>query len=253
MLTRTEDARRVGPRAPRVPAAVVERRVHDDAHLLIWLVHGGCAFRFEDATHYLEAGQAMWIPAGIPHSLDVDVDSVILPFLFPIADVATAPVPTGLTVVEIAESMKLLLLALQQSRVSVIATAENISSQVLRALAHAPRVQALPMPSQEPALQVAEELRRNPADDRSVEELARSVHASTRTLQRLFRSETGMTLREWRMRNRMHQACDLLRCSVSVQAVAHRVGYSEAAFRRAFKQYAGMPPSRFGQQFARSR
>lgn len=51
------------------------------------------------------------------------------------------------------------------------------------------------MPSNDPAAVIAEALRFNPGDGRSVAELATLGHCSARTVERDFRAQTGITLR----------------------------------------------------------
>jgi transcriptional regulator GlxA family with amidase domain len=112
------------------------------------------------------------------------------------------------------------------------------------------RSTALPMPATEAALTVAETLRFNPGDDHTLAELAASVHASVRTIERAFVAETGMTFRQWRIHNRMEAAAILLRTASNLEAVANRVGYLNAsAFGRAFKEHFGTTPHRYALRF----
>ncbi|MDQ1102784.1 AraC-like DNA-binding protein [Nocardioides zeae] len=67
-----------------------------------------------------------------------------------------------------------------------------------------------------------------------------------RTLERRFRAETGLSLRQWRIRNRMEAAAVLLRSRTTTAAVAHRVGYTDlSAFRRVFKAHFGTTPGEY--------
>jgi transcriptional regulator GlxA family with amidase domain len=106
------------------------------------------------------------------------------------------------------------------------------------------------MPTGTAALRVAESLRFDPGDSRTIEELASTVDASARTVERGFLAETGMTFRQWRIANRMEAATVLLRSPANIGAVARRVGYSDAgAFRRVFKSRLGMTPSEYVDRF----
>lgn len=251
MLKAHHAPRRPAGRQVRVPPVSVSERV-DGGHTLVWQVHGGSSVRLEGEIHVLAVDEALWIPAGVRHSCAVDADSVLLSLSF-CAGRLPVPYAGRHAVVLVDETFRLLLLALQQSRTGIARPDADVEQQVLDALAESLTSDRLPMPSVQPAMAVARDLSNNPADGRSVDELARSAHASARTLQRTFLAETGMTLREWRMRNRMRAAASLLRSDIAVEAVAHRVGYSDAAFRRVFKQYTGMPPSRFAERYRRRR
>ena len=108
----------------------------------------------------------------------------------------------------------------------------------------------VPMPKDGRAAAVARMLREDPARDDGIESLAREAGASARTLQRVFRGETGMRFVEWRQRLRLLQAITLLEQGSSVTAAGAAAGYSStSAFVAAFKTQIGDTPHRF----ARSR
>ncbi len=55
-----------------------------------------------------------------------------------------------------------------------------------------------------------------------------------------------MTLRQWRIKNRMEAAGTLLWSRAGIEAVAHRVGYTNtSAFHRGFKTHFGMTPGQY--------
>src|SRR5699024_2159423 len=61
-----------------------------------------------------------------------------------------------------------------------------------------------------------------------------------------------MTLRQWRIRNRLAAAARLLRGDTSVQAVAQRVGSTHvSAVRRVFASHDGMSPTEYRKRFRR--
>jgi len=78
----------------------------------------------------------------------------------------------------------------------------------------------------------------------SLSELARVASVSPRTLARRVHDGLGMTPHELVQRVRVNHAVHLLETSrVSVEEVAARVGYADAAaFRRVFRQYTGESP-----------
>lgn len=128
----------------------------------------------------------------------------------------------------------------------------SLTRQVLTRLERRPvQPSNLQLPTTAPARRLAEMLRDNPGDPRSVEELAACVHVSPRTIERLFREETGTTLRRWRIQVRMEAAAVLLRANSTPSAVAHRVGYTHVnAFRRAFTGHFGLSPTAYAERFA---
>jgi transcriptional regulator GlxA family with amidase domain len=84
----------------------------------------------------------------------------------------------------------------------------------------------------------------DPLNASYVRELARQAGASTRTLARLFRSEMGMTLGQWRRNLRLQEAIRRLATGASVTEVALELGYSSpSAFTHMFHQNLGVVPS----------
>lgn len=232
-----------------VPPVTIDERVHELEHMLMWQVRGDSDFRVEGREVLLHAGGVLWIPAGYRHSVTVRANSVLLPMLFPVSVTATTLRDTATLGVD--RELRTLMLAYIQTQNSIIRPPVNLARQILALLEERPERSArLPFPTSRPALGIAETLHFNPGDDRPVEELAASVHTSERTLGRAFVAETGMTVRRWRIRNRMEAARSLLRAGESVGAVARRVGYANvSAFGRAFKAEFEMAPGEYRQAY----
>ncbi|WP_205528598.1 AraC family transcriptional regulator [Desertimonas flava] len=105
-------------------------------------------------------------------------------------------------------------------------------------------IPTLPRPFDSRAIAVADALVADPADQRTIGEWGRAVGASSRTLARVFRSETGLTFGQWRTRLRIAEAMLLLAAGATVASTARRVGYhTPSAFVRAFRMTAGRPPA----------
>ncbi|MGW9351269.1 helix-turn-helix domain-containing protein [Nocardiopsis flavescens] len=232
-----------------LPPVSLEGMIEDDKHLLLWQARGESDFTIDGEPRVLASGHALWLPARTPHAFTVRENSVLLPMFFDVAVTATTlREPTAITV---DRDLRTLFLGFIQASYSLIRPNVNIARQILALIEERPvLVTALPLPTTESALLVAESLRFNPGDDRSVNELAASVHSSARTIERAFLAQTGMTLRQWRIRNRMEAAGILLRSHTLLDAVARRVGYtSTSAFRRVFKGHFGMTPGEYIARF----
>lgn len=86
----------------------------------------------------------------------------------------------------------------------------------------------------------------NPADNRSLAELAAEFHMSERTLMRHAQRELGMSLTEWRARHRLVSALPLLQAGRSVESVALDLGYAtSSAFIAMFRRLTGTSPGKF--------
>ena len=77
------------PWAISIPPVIIEERVRTQTHMLLWQVRGRTELVIDGAKVQLIDGQAVWIPAGAPHSLTVAANSVLVPLEFPISAIAT--------------------------------------------------------------------------------------------------------------------------------------------------------------------
>lgn len=104
----------------------------------------------------------------------------------------------------------------------------------------------LALPVDPVARQVAVSIMSDPAGD--LEHWLRAASASRRTVERRFRTETLMSLGQWRRRARILAAVSMLAQGRSVTDTAIAVGYaSPSAFVSAFKSELGSPPRVFMQ------
>jgi AraC-like DNA-binding protein/quercetin dioxygenase-like cupin family protein len=103
----------------------------------------------------------------------------------------------------------------------------------------------LPMPASVAARQAAEQILEGvPACP--IAELARRVGLGSRTLERRFAQETGMTLGRWRRQARLLDALRKLGSGQTVKVVAQDAGYgSPSAFVSAFRSVFGVTPARY--------
>lgn len=232
-----------------VPAVRVAERVHHDGNMLFWQVRGRCELLVAGEEWSLTATEALWVPAGIRHSLIVAADSVMFPLFFATAEAATTL--DAVTRVAVDRDLRMLLQAYLQTEMSILQPGVNIARQILAILERSTEAPlTTPLPESGPARQVAELLRFNPGDDRTLAELAASVHSSVRTLERSFLHQTGMTFRQWRISVRIEAAMLLLRSGATCGAVAHRVGYGDVtAFRRVFSRQRGVTPGAYAARF----
>lgn len=229
----------------RTPEVVIDRRVHRNAHLLIWQILGSSTITVDSTDTLVPPGYACWIPAGSPHALVVHKDSTMLPVFFDPTPVNAHLRPRSLHRVSAELSEVLTALVQQQYSYASGADLQGQAAALLVSASTADDDGWLPWPRSSPVLSVASTLSQAPGDQRSPAELAASVNVSERTLQRRFLKETGLTLQQWRARNRLVRALEMLRGGTLVSVAAAQVGYRDvSAFRRAFKAHFGVPPSR---------
>ena len=183
--------------------------------------------------------RAVWVPAGVEHEIRM-TGHVKMRSLYFEPGVASFP-----------------------KRCVVVSVSPLLRELVVHAVAHAPLVRGhlvgllleqldelptvplhLPMPADNRARRIAELLLVNPADARSLGQLASG--ASRRTIERLFVSETSLTFGQWRTQARLMHALRLLAAGESVTRVGLEVGYeSTSAFVAMFKRALGNTPGRY--------
>ncbi len=118
---------------------------------------------------------------------------------------------------------------------------------ILHTLSKAPSaVFQLPFPSDKRLITMLDAIQQTPSNNNSLEQWGTIVGASSRTLSRLFKKETGLNYSEWRQRLTIQIAIGKLAEGITITNVAHELGYgSPSAFTSMFKEKTGMTPSVF--------
>ena len=216
------------------------------AHQLLFASSGAMTVTGDRTSWMIPPGRAVLIPAGIPHSIRMWGEVAMRSLYFPISapppgfDANTCRVISGSpllreVILRVAELVAL------DSRVS----AEEHLMLLLGDELETARIEPLllPLPSDARALRAADMVLRTPADGATADALARGCGLSTRTLERLFRSETGMRFGLWRQKARLLESVRVLVAGGSVTDAALESGYSSvSAYIAAFKQTFGCTP-----------
>lgn len=105
----------------------------------------------------------------------------------------------------------------------------------------------LPVPVDSRASKLADLLNANPPEVRpTLDRLFRACGASQRTLERIFRAETAMSLGRWIRRHNLLTAVARLAEGQRVAQVAETLGYSSpSAFIAMFRRELGQSPARY--------
>jgi AraC-like DNA-binding protein len=104
----------------------------------------------------------------------------------------------------------------------------------------------LPMPKSQALLSLATRLLENPAEARTLGDLAASISLSPRTLERQFKAETGLSLRSFRRQAKLLRALELLASGMPVGKVSDEIGFGEpSAFIAMFRAAFGVTPGRY--------
>lgn len=191
-----------------------------------------------DTVWILPPTRALWIPAGVDHTTSAVAASALHSlFLRPERSPVWWSRPTALAVLPL-----LAALIPHLSRELPDAARTRAEAVLFDLLTPAPVATVdLRWPIDDRARQVADALAANPADNRGIEAWGRLVGASSRTLTRVFRAETGISVGRWRTRLRLRAALALL---AEGAPVAHRVGFqAPSAFVASFRRELEITPA----------
>ncbi len=102
------------------------------------------------------------------------------------------------------------------------------------------------LPKDPRAIAIAQQFVANPGLRMALSTLCASAGVGVRTLERLFRKETGLDFESWRRQLRLMKAVEMLIGGCSVKEVAFSVGYRHpSSFVEAFRSVYGTTPKRW--------
>jgi AraC-like DNA-binding protein len=226
-------------------------QMHEHTHpwrQLLYATSGAMTVYAGRWSWIIPPGKAVFIPAGCRHSMRMWGEVAMRSLYFP-ADLQAAGLDAGecfvLSVTPLLRELILRvidLLALD-SRVD---EDHRLAGVLFDEMARAPVTPlALPVPLDARAAAVARDVLASPAGDGTLDEFARHHGAGRRTLERLFRGETGMSFGMWRQQARLLHSVSALAEGKPVTEAAFDAGYaSVSAYIAAFKRTFGCTPGR---------
>lgn len=226
----------------------VPGHVHARRAQVMYAVRGSMTVMTDQGHWVLPPERALWVPPSIVHKV-TNARPIELRTLYIAPDAAGAPAWANCAVLSVTPLARELILACVGLGWDYPpAGPEARLAQVLldRLILLPQEPVHLPEPRDPRSRAAAESLRRDPADRRTLREIARETGASGRTLERLFVEETGMSFGVWRMRLRMLAALERLAAGESVASAAFAVGYENpSSFIAAFRTTFGSTPARY--------
>ncbi|WP_228447205.1 helix-turn-helix transcriptional regulator [Streptomyces paludis] len=222
---------------------VIETHAHPEPKL-IWSVSATATVHAAARDWLIPPGYGLWIPGGVAHGgavLRAGEGSAVA--FSPDSCPITWTRPTGVAVGPLLRELFAHL---------YLASHQDPSRPHAEALMFALLV-ALPthdihvaVPTDPRVRAIAERLVADPSDQRELAAWSDHVHASVRTLSRLFPRETGLSFARWRTQVRIRAAIQLLADGASVNATARAVGYRKpSAFISAFRRVTGHTPGTY--------
>lgn len=223
---------------------------------LLWAAEGLLWLSAEDGVWLVPLGFAIWIPGGTRHEMRVVSRPGTGARTRNLYVDPSCPVRLGAGNCEVLPVSALLReVILRMADEGDPARLARLGAVALDEIAAAqPAPLDLPGGHDPRLRRLTAHLGRQPTDPRPLPALAAEIGASPRTLERLFRAETGLTFREWRVRVRLLAAVGRLERGESSTTIAHSLGWSSAsAFVASFRSHFGIPPQswrRGGDHFA---
>jgi AraC-like DNA-binding protein len=200
----------------------------------------------QSALFIVPPGTGLWMPARTSHVTRMPT-GLTMRALFLREDAARAG-PDTVTVVAISPLLRELILAACEQSVmwDEAGPVRHVVALALHEISYAAtRPISVPACRDARLRRVTDTLLANPADARGLEAFAEIAGASTRTLARLFRRETGMSFQAWRRQLRLTEALASLAQGTTPARAAAAVGYgSGPAFGAAFRATFGTTPGR---------
>src|SRR5262245_23314102 len=214
---------------------------------LIFAAHGASLVTTEACSWAVPPARAVWMPAGVTHEIRM-AGAVGMRTLYVRRD-AAARLPREARVLAVSPLLRELILraCALPIRYDENGPAGRLMQVVLDEIAALPTVALdLPIPRDPRLARLCRTLRADAGSSRTLGEWAADAGASTRTLARLFRKETGLTFAAWRQQARLLSAMAMLAAGMPVTQVALELGYeSPSAFTAMFRRTLGAPPSRY--------
>ena len=219
-------------------------------HRRAQLIHastGVLTVRTEDGLWVVPPQRGVWLLPGVLHQVSC-TSRFRLRSLY--ADRDALALPPRCCVVGISALVSELLLA-AASPVEGAAAGPTARARLMQViLDHLPTMELralhLPMPEDARLRRLAALLNADPAEPRTLEQLASAVGCSARTAARLFVAQTGMSFAQWRLQLRLLAALEKLGAGQSVTATALDVGYADtSSFIAVFRKAFGTTPARY--------
>ncbi|MEU2723169.1 helix-turn-helix domain-containing protein [Streptomyces smyrnaeus] len=212
-------------------------------HELLWNERGASTAVVGARVWMITPSLGLWMPAGTLHSGSAVAGTWFRAGFF---GFHTTPSISDVPVtVEITPLLRLLLERLGEPGLPADSRATT-EAMILDALEPSPRELLVQAPTSAFLRPVADALRQNPGDQRTLADWAAELGVSTRTVTRAFNAETGTSFVRWVASVRAQHAVALLTRGWDVEAVAEQVGYrSASAFGAAFRRTTGLTPGAF--------
>lgn len=229
------------------------RHRHQRAQLL-YAEYGTMLVDAEDQRWMVPPHEGVWIPGGIPHGIRM-LSSVGTRSVY-FSNEASKAFPASCRVIGVSALLRQLLIAAADLPVDYASDsrAARIMGLISDEVGRAPvRPLSLPMPRHPLLAARCRSFVQSPHVGESIDVWCRTSAMSRRTLTRLFRAQTGLSLGEWQRRACVQAAVQRLLAGEPVTRIALDQGYrSPAAFTAMFGRLMGISPLEYSRGLAQA-
>jgi AraC-like DNA-binding protein len=216
-------------------------------HQLVCATRGALTVRTEECAWVAPPHRAVWLPAGFEYRLEMSgVVAVRMLYIRP-SPRRDRAFPRTCAVVNVTPLLReLILRTVQVGALDAAVPGQKrligVILDELKVLVAAPL--QLPLPRDSRAARFAALVERGTGAPFA--DLLRQCGASRRTMERIFRAETGMSMGQWQRRQMLLDALRRLAAGENVSSVAGELGYNSAsAFIAMFRRELGQTPKRY--------
>lgn len=243
--------------ADQIPSAVVgiaaEVGKHDSGlhqhnkGQLLYAPSGCMTVKLEGAMSILPPTKAMWIPPQTEHQA---IMTNVVAYRSIYFDCHAFDMPNKVSVIDVNALLKALIdkIAMwpwdkpRNETVNSVALFWEEFNQAKKSCF------TLPIPKDRRLNKLAIQLTEPTYQPPQLNDFAQTIGASTKTITRIFKQQTGMGYQEWRQQWRLIKAIELLSQGLTVSDVGHHLEFSsDSAFIAFFKKQVGAPPLSFMQ------
>jgi AraC-like DNA-binding protein len=251
---------------PRLPSAVtalaynlahghtIPEHLHPEDQL-VYASQGVMTVKTSEGIWGVPPQRAVWIPARTPHTVATS-GAVSMRTLYLRAGMV-ASLPRSCSVVNVSPLLQELIV--QMCRHQKLSRKSRVQAHLIDVLIdqlHAVKTVPLQLPnlSDMRAARVAMALQQDVDSSRSLSSVCRQAGASRRTIERIFRQETKLSLGRWRQQLRLLRSLELLAGGHKIEHAALKGGYSTpSAFIAMFKKALGTTPRKYFQNARETR
>ncbi|WP_448550289.1 AraC family transcriptional regulator [Thalassotalea fusca] len=213
----------------------------------VYASHGVLLVTASNHRYIVPAQQGVWVPSHTLHEVTSQTDAKIVSVY--IDNREAASLPNSATVLSVSPLLQALLVEAAQlpEHIQWYSADGRLLRLIRDYLCKAnPIVFHLPYPTDKRLIKAVSIIERDSMESLNIQAVCTEVGMSVRHFSRLFKVETGITFREWKLRQRIQSAIQLLNLGHAVNTTALMLGYESAStFIAMFKQQTGVTPGEF--------